>query len=92
MYARAAAGREFVIQYDLSGDLGGSYFVEVRNGTCMPGVGAHAAPTVRVAVDAEDWLKINSGALNRTKAYLTGRLKVKGDMALAVKLGEIFRN
>ena len=26
----------------------------------MPGVGAHAAPTVRVSLDAEVWLKINT--------------------------------
>ena len=88
----AAAGREFVIQYELAGDFGGKYFVEVRNGACSPSVGEHPAPTVRVAADASDWLKINSGALSRTRAFLTGRLRVKGDMSLAMKLGNIFRN
>ena len=86
----AAAGREFVIQYDVAGDGGGKYFVEVRNGTCSPAAGEHPAPTVRVLVDAADWLKINTGTLNRAKAFMTGRLKVQGDMALAIKLGEIF--
>ena len=90
--AAAASGREFVIQYDLYGDFGGKYFVEVRNGTCSPAEGEHSAPTIRVSGDASDWLKINSGALDRTKAFLTGRLKVKGDMALAMRLGDIFRN
>jgi putative sterol carrier protein len=87
----AASGRDFVIQYELFGDIGGKYFVEVRNGACSPSVGEHPAPTVRVSADADDWLKINSGALNRTKAFLTGRLRVKGDMALAMQLGNIFR-
>jgi phenylpropionate dioxygenase-like ring-hydroxylating dioxygenase large terminal subunit/putative sterol carrier protein len=88
--AAAAGDLEFVVQYDLQGDLGAKYFVEVRNQTCAPSIGEHPSPNVRVIIDADDWLKLNSGALNRTKAFLTGRLKVKGDMALAMKLGEIF--
>jgi len=50
------------------------------------------SPSVTVSVNADDWLKINAGTLNRAKAFPTGRLKVGGDMALAYQLDQIFRS
>jgi putative sterol carrier protein len=41
--------------------------------------------TITVA-KAEDWLNIASGKMNPTAAFMQGKLKVKGDMSLAMKL------
>jgi putative sterol carrier protein len=90
--AAATKGREFVIQYYIRGDAGGKYFVSVRDGVCTPAEGEHSTPSVTVSVNADDWLQINAGTLKRAKAFLTGRLKVGGDMALAYQLDQIFRS
>ncbi|MDO8526862.1 MAG: SCP2 sterol-binding domain-containing protein, partial [Deltaproteobacteria bacterium] len=37
----------------------------------------------------EDFVKLANGALNPQMAFLGGKLKVKGDMGLALKLGQI---
>jgi putative sterol carrier protein len=38
----------------------------------------------------ETFLKIASGDQNPTSAYMTGKLKVKGDMGAAMKLQKLF--
>jgi predicted lipid carrier protein YhbT len=86
----AAVSGPFVVQYDITGDSGGTYFVEVDSGRCSPAAGEHAAPAVRVSIDAGDWLRLQGGLLDGTTAFLSGRLKVQGDMSLAMKLAEVF--
>ena len=40
-----------------------------------------------ITVDnAADWVSIASGKTNPTSAFMTGKLKLKGDMSLAMKL------
>lgn len=36
--------------------------------------------------DSDDWVKLASGKLNPTMAFMQGKIRVKGDMALALKL------
>jgi putative sterol carrier protein len=39
---------------------------------------------------AENFEKIVSGEQNPTTAYMTGKLKIKGDMGAAMKLQKLF--
>ena len=50
---------------------------------------AAATPTAIVA-PAETFEKIVTGEQNPTTAYMTGKLKIKGDMGAAMKLQKIF--
>lgn len=36
--------------------------------------------------DSDDWVKLASGKLNPTMAFMQGKIRVKGDMSLALKL------
>lgn len=38
---------------------------------------------------AEDFVKMTTGKLKPTTAFMTGKLKIKGDMSLAMKLEKI---
>ena len=42
-----------------------------------------------ITVDATNLLDIMSGKLNGQVAFMTGKIKVSGDMALAMKLGSV---
>ena len=44
---------------------------------------------VEVTMNEEDFVKLANGTLNPQMAFLGGKLKVKGDMGLAIKLGQI---
>ncbi len=52
--------------------------------------GPHADPTLVVVASAENWLKVVAGSLDPQLAFLTGRLKVRGDMGLAMRLRALF--
>jgi putative sterol carrier protein len=86
----AAVNSDFVVQYDIGGEEGGPYFVEVRDKKYRVALGKHATPNVRVTIHASDWLHLHSGELGSARAYLTGKLKVAGDLKLARRLATIF--
>src|SRR5256714_13084026 len=77
-------------QWDLSGPYGGEWWIEVNDGTYKMGTGKIANPSVTFIAKDKDWVAICNDQLSGTWAYLTGRLKVRGDQGVARKLGEIF--
>jgi len=85
-----AAGVNTVIQYDITGEGGGKWHVEIANGTCEVQEGAHSAPKLTLTVSDQDWIDMVMGKLNGQQAFMTGKLKLKGDMALAMKMNAFF--
>jgi putative sterol carrier protein len=77
-------------QWDLSGPHGGEWWIDVNDGTYKMGKGKIPYPSVTFIAKDKDWVAICHDQLSGTWAYLTGRLKVRGDQAVARKLGEIF--
>jgi putative sterol carrier protein len=77
-------------QWDLSGPNGGQWWIEVNDGTYKMGKGQIDHPTVTFMASDKDWVAICHDQLSGTWAYLSGRLKVRGDQKVARKLGEIF--
>jgi putative sterol carrier protein len=85
-----AAGVNAVIQYDITGDGGGTWHAAIADGTCSVNEGAHDAPKMTITIDAQDWIDMISGSLDGQQAFMTGKLKIKGDMSLAMKMGQFF--
>lgn len=77
-------------QWDLSGPNGGQWWIDVDNGTYKMGKGKIPNPSVTFMATDKDWVAICHDQMSGTWAYLTGRLKVRGDQNVARKLGEIF--
>jgi len=78
-----------VYQFNISGPGGGSWSVDctLPGGKIKPGSAAGAQCTV-AAVD-QDFLAIVNGKLNAQMAFMSGKLKIQGDMGLAMKLQQI---
>ena len=77
-------------QWDLSGPNGGEWWIEVNDGTYKMGKGKIDHPSVTFIAKDKDWVAICHDQLSGTWAYMTGRLKVRGDQGVARKLGEMF--
>jgi alkyl sulfatase BDS1-like metallo-beta-lactamase superfamily hydrolase len=85
-----AKGVHVRYQWDLSGPNGGEWWIEVNDGTYKLGKGKIPDPNVTFTAKDQDWVAICRDQLSGTWAYFTGRLKVRGDQAVARKLGEMF--
>lgn len=77
-------------QWDLSGPNGGQWWIDVEDGTYKMGKGTITNPSVTFIAKDKDWVAICHEQLSGTWAYVTGRLKVRGDQGIARKLGEMF--
>ena len=77
-------------QWDLGGPKGGQWWIEVNDGTYKMGKGKIPDPNVTFIATDKDWVAICHDQLSGTWAYLSGRLRVRGDQGIARKLGEIF--
>ncbi|HLW69542.1 MAG TPA: SCP2 sterol-binding domain-containing protein [Candidatus Binataceae bacterium] len=86
----AAKGLNAVYQFDLSGDGGGKWTVLINNEQCQVQSGAHASPNITLSMAANDYLDMVNGKLNGQMAFMTGKLKIAGDMGLALKLQSLF--
>ncbi|GMV99106.1 MAG: hypothetical protein AMXMBFR84_02450 [Candidatus Hydrogenedentota bacterium] len=85
------AGMNSIYQFDISGDNGGQWYVKLADGSVDIVQGTADTPNITLTTTDENWLKIVSGQLNGQTAFLTGKLKIKGDMSLAMKLQSIFK-
>ncbi|MBM4125310.1 MAG: SCP2 sterol-binding domain-containing protein [Nitrospira sp.] len=88
--AEAAEGVSTVYQFDLSGPQGGQYYLAIQNGACSVTEGVHPAPQVTFAMSGEDCLGVLRGQLDGPSAFLSGRLRVSGDLGLAIQLKALF--
>jgi putative sterol carrier protein len=77
-------------QWDLSGPQGGQWWIDVDDGKYKMGKGRIDNPNVTFVAKDKDWVAVSNHQMGGTWAYLTGRLKIRGDQGLARKLGEIF--
>jgi putative sterol carrier protein len=73
--------------FDIDG--AGMWKVDVQDGSVNVTEGGGDAD-VTIATSEETFDKLVSGEQNPTSAYMTGKLKVKGDMGAAMKLQKLF--
>ena len=85
-----AKGLHARYQWDLSGPQGGEWWIDVDDGKYKMGKGKIDNPSVTFVATDRDWVAVSNHQMGGTWAYLTGRLKIRGDQGLARKLGEIF--
>ena len=81
------AGMNNSYLFDIDG--AGKWTVKVDGGKVNVTEGGEDADAV-ISASQETFEKIVSGEQNATSAYMTGKLKVKGDMGAAMKLQKLF--
>lgn len=77
-------------QFNISGTGGGTWTVDVSNGTCSVSKVTTDAPNVVIDMSDKNFIKLAEGRLNTTQAYRQGQIKIRGDLNLAAKIPDIF--
>jgi len=75
-----------ILQFDLVGDGGGSFLLRVESGQVSGGPGSAEVADLRLELDIETWRALNDGSLSALEAFLRRRLRVQGNLLLALKL------
>jgi putative sterol carrier protein len=78
------------IQFRLSGDGGGNFFLSIANRECTAKEGDSVSPELTIISSADIWMKMSRGEINRVKAFMDGLLKIEGDVELLMRMGELF--
>jgi putative sterol carrier protein len=69
----------------------GSVFIDGKNSPNTVGDGAGKSADCTITVSLETFEKMVKGELDGTSAFMQGKLRVAGDMGLAMKLGPILQ-
>jgi putative sterol carrier protein len=85
--ASKVAGMNNSYLFDIEGE--GQWLVNVADGAVTVTEGGGDADAT-ITTTGETFEKIVSGEQNPTTAYMTGKLKIKGDMGAAMKLQKLF--
>jgi putative sterol carrier protein len=86
----AAKGLTATYQFDLSGDNGGKWHVVIANDTCTVKEGAADSPSITISMAAQDYVDMTTGKLNGQVAFMSGKLRIAGDMGLALRMQSLF--
>jgi putative sterol carrier protein len=86
-----AAELDLVVQFEIAGDPGGTWHAAISGGDFRLSEGPAAAPKVTLQLSSQDWFDMVAGAKSSQMLFMTGRLKVKGDMMAAVHLASLLR-
>lgn len=86
----AATGMTKTLQWNITGDQAGVWAFQIINGEGKLVPGGVEKPDITFTVSDKDWLSITEGKLDAMNAFMTGKLKVAGDMMLAMKVPALF--
>ncbi len=78
-----------IYQFHISGPGGGSWSVDCTQPGGKVVSGSAPSPKCTVAAADQDFLNIVNGKLNAQMAFMSGKLRIQGDMGLALKLQQI---
>ena len=83
-------GMDCVYQFNITGEGGGDWSIAIANGDATVSAGTAENPSITITMEAGNFISLLQGKLNGQMAFMTGKLKIKGDMALALKLQSVF--
>ena len=76
-------------QFNIHGPGGGDWHAICQGDSVRVGIGSVSKPDVTIATSCKNIVKMVEGRLNPYFAFITGRVKVRGNMRLMAKVGNL---
>ena len=84
-----AADVDVTVQINITGPNGGDWIVILKDQKIEAREGTHPSPTITIKMAETDYMNVVNGKMSGEKAFMTGKLQFKGNIALALKLREV---
>jgi putative sterol carrier protein len=84
-----AKGVDVTVQVNITGPDGGAWTVTIKDQKLEVKEGAHQSPTMAISMAEADYMDLVNGKISAEKAFFSGKIQFKGNIALALKLREI---
>ncbi|HLR62031.1 MAG TPA: SCP2 sterol-binding domain-containing protein [Lentibacillus sp.] len=88
----ATEGKEGIYQFYITGDDDGLYQMIIDDDGPRTVKSEEKEAQVTLTVDHDDFREMVGGTLNPTAAFMGGKLKIKGNMGLALKLQTVLNS
>jgi putative sterol carrier protein len=91
--ADRAGSIDAVIHWSVGDRPGGeadTYELRIAGGTCVLSAAPAHSPKLAMTIGAVDFIRMVTGNANPITLFMTGRLKAKGDLGLAMKIPNLF--
>ena len=85
-----AAGINATIQLNLSGEGGGSWYINIADGQLSTEQGQASSPELTLDMAADDYIALTQGQADPMNLFMAGKIALQGDMSLAMKFQEMF--
>ena len=85
-----AADIDAVVQLDLTGEGGGQWAIKIAGGTLAIDEGQAVSPNLSLSMAASDYVALSMGEANAMGLFMAGKIKVQGDVMLAMKFQDMF--
>ena len=87
-----AQGVNAVIHFKFTGAEAGDWNAKIADGKVAVEKGAPSdKATMTLTADSEDYVKLFTGELDGMQAFIQGKLKLGGDLNLAMKMMQMFK-
>ena len=89
--AQQAQAKEIdaIYQFNITGDDGGAWVVNLRD--CVVSGGESDDADCSIELASEDFVNLVAGTVPGPQLFMMGKLKISGNMGLAMKLGQVLK-
>lgn len=82
---------QFHITTTTKGEPDGAWLLDLKNGSGSLTTSSSTPADITITISDDDFVALSQGKLTPQMAYMRGKLKIKGKMGLAMKLGNVLK-
>jgi len=90
--AENAKGVSGVVQCSFSGEQASNWVLTIKDQTCSIIEGKTVNPDLTIEADAEEGVQLLTGKSDPMRAFMAGKIKVYGNLALGMKFLNLFKH